>query len=75
MTTEFRIIFTATFNDAESRDAFYDALKAQVGGAQTAMNTVMSGKVAVEGVVTGIKRADMTKDDYFIQAPATEQVI
>lgn len=61
MTTEYRIIFTATFNTMAERDKAYTALKANI---------------ATLATTATFKRADMTKDDYNIQeAPSTEKVI
>jgi hypothetical protein len=53
MLAEFRLIMTGTFNAAADRDACYASLKTQI---QT-YNTNNPGK---------LKRADMTRDDYFI---------
>ena len=62
MKTEYRVIFTATFDDTTNRDKFYDQLKA-------ALTSVKSGVVA--------KRADMTRDEYPVPEVATvsEKVI
>jgi len=60
MRTEYRVIFTATFDDAANRDKFYDQLK-------TALTSVKVGVAA--------RRADMTKDDYNVPEPVTEKVI
>jgi hypothetical protein len=63
MISEFRLILTGTFVNAADRDACYNALKAQVAGYAAAN----PGK---------LKRADMTRDDYFIaDANATEKVV
>lgn len=62
MTSEYRIIFTATFATAVERDKAYDVLKTAVVGAVKTSAT--------------FKRADMTKDDYNIaDANVTEKVI
>jgi proline dehydrogenase len=59
--TEYRIILTATFETAEERDKMYSVLK---------------DKMLTEIKEAGIaKRADMTKDDYFIPDQVTEKVI
>jgi hypothetical protein len=67
MVSEFRIIFTMTFNSNNDRNTAYDYLK----------NTTIPGLVsAASGAGITIKRADMTKDDYFIpDAQVTEKVI
>jgi len=62
MTTEYRIIFTATFATAAERDKAYTALK-----------TVVAGAAFKAGAT--FKRADLVKDDYAINDRATEQVI
>jgi hypothetical protein len=63
MISEFRLILTGTFVNAADRDACFAALKTQI---QT-YNTNNPGK---------LKRADMTRDDYFIaDANATEKVV
>jgi hypothetical protein len=63
MTSEFRLILTGTFVNAADRDACYTALRSQI----TTYNTNNPGK---------LKRADMTRDDYFIaDANATEKVV
>jgi hypothetical protein len=63
MISEFRLILTGTFTAAADRDACYNSLKTQVQGYATAN----PGK---------LKRADMTRDDYFIaDAQATEKVV
>ena len=63
MKTEYRIIYTATFDTAAERDKAYDSLKALV------LNT--ASKVAT------YKRADMTKDEYPVPETLTvsEKVI
>lgn len=62
MKTEYRIIFTATFDTVAERDKMYNALK-------SATVTLAGSAIA--------KRADMTKDEYVVQevATATEKVI
>jgi hypothetical protein len=67
MTTEYRIIFTFTFNAESDRDTAYTYLK----------NTTVPGLVAAANAASiTIKRADMTKDEYLIQdANTTEKVI
>ena len=63
MISEFRLILTGTFVNAADRDACFASLKTQI---QT-YNTNNPGK---------LKRADMTRDDYFIaDANATEKVV
>ena len=63
MISEYRVVITATFNSAVDRDAAYNAIKNQVQG----YNTSNPGK---------IKRADMTRDDYFIpDGSGTEKVV
>jgi hypothetical protein len=63
MLAEYRLLLTGTFNAAADRDAAYAAMKTQI---QT-YNTNNPGK---------LKRADMTRDDYFIaDAQATEKVV
>jgi len=63
MISEFRLILTGTFVNAADRDACFSSLKTQI---QT-YNTNNPGK---------LKRADMTRDDYFIaDANATEKVV
>jgi hypothetical protein len=61
MQTEYRIILTATFPDATSRDSAYDSLKTKLVG--------FGGPK--------IKRADMTKDEYLIPdvLSTTEKVV
>lgn len=61
MTTEYRIIFTATFNTAEERDKAYNSLK-----------TVVVATVSKSAMY---KRADMTKDSYLIPDAVSEKVI
>ena len=61
MRTEYRIIFTATFDTATERDKAYDSLKTVIG-------------LTVSRVAT-YKRADMTKDAYNIPEVFTEKVI
>ncbi len=62
MQTEYRIIFTATFNTAAERDKAYDSLKAVVASTASKAATY--------------KRADMTKDEYLVNEPqVTEKVI
>jgi hypothetical protein len=62
--TEFRIIFTATFDTAAERDKAYEALKTGVASA------------AIRNAAF-FKRADMTKDEYPIpdNPTASEKVI
>ena len=63
MLAEYRLILTGTFNAAVHRDTAYTAMKSQI---QT-YNTNNPGK---------LKRADMTRDDYFIaDGNATEKVV
>jgi hypothetical protein len=63
MIAEFRLLLTVTFTNASDRDAAYAAMKSQI---QT-YNTNNPGK---------LKRADMTRDDYFISdANASEKVV
>lgn len=61
MKQEYRIILTATFETPEEREKMYQALKEQM------LSVVKNSGIA--------KRADMTRDDYFIQDPMTEKVI
>lgn len=61
MTTEYRIILTATFSSEAERDKAYNSLK-----------TVIASTVSK---VAAYKRADLTKDSYFIPDQATERVI
>lgn len=67
MTSEYRIIFTLTFNTANDRNVAYNYLK----------NTTVPGLVAAASAARiTIKRADMTKDDYLIaDGNVTEKVI
>jgi len=51
MTTEFRIIFTATFASATERDKIYNWIKGKAGDLSSAAS---------------VKRADVTKDEYSI---------
>lgn len=62
MKTEYRIIFTATFDTAAERDGFYTKLK-------TGLASVKVGST--------VTRADMTRDEYQIQdvPTVTEKVI
>lgn len=62
MITEFRVVFTGTFNTAAERDKVYNWLKNQA--------TTLSGQAA-------FKRADVTKDEYPIPENVTvsEKVI
>lgn len=63
MITEFRMLITATFNLAADRDAAYNALRTQIQN----YATVNPNK---------LKRADMTRDDYFIaDGNVTEKVV
>lgn len=63
MISEFRLIITATFNNAADRDTAYNAMKTQI----QAYATNNPGK---------LKRSDMTRDDYFVaEANATEKVV
>jgi hypothetical protein len=63
MSNEFRIILTATFIDAAKRDGAYSALK----------TTLINYAASHSG---DLKRADITRDDYFIaDANATEKII
>jgi hypothetical protein len=63
MIAEFRMIITGTFVNAADRDAAYNAMKTNI---QT-YNANNPGK---------LKRADMTRDDYFIpDGNATEKVV
>ena len=77
MTTEYRIILTATFDGADARDAFYDQLKVQVAGVNDTLSTAKKAVIEGSTQITGsIKRADMTKDEYMVaEKPDTEQVI
>jgi hypothetical protein len=62
MKTEFRIIFTATFDTAAERDKAYDSLKAGIAASISKAAT--------------FKRADMTKDEYNIQDnPTTSEKV
>ena len=62
MKTEYRIIFTATFDTVDERDKMYVALKDGVVG------TISKAGIA--------KRADMTKDEYAVpETQITEKVI
>ena len=61
MKTEYRIIFTATFDTAVERDKAYVSLKEQV--------------VSVTSKAAVAKRADMTKDEYNIPETISEKVI
>jgi hypothetical protein len=61
MTSEYRIILTATFATSEERDKMYAVLRDQM------LNVVKDSGIA--------KRADMTKDDYFIPDQVTEKII
>jgi hypothetical protein len=68
MQTEYRVIFTMTFNSDADRNTAHNYLK----------TTTVPGLVAAAnsaGIV--IKRADMTKDEYVIASlpMATEKVI
>ena len=61
MKTEYRIIFTATFDTDTERNKMYDAIK-------TKMSQLSASAIA--------KRADMTKDEYQLPEPqVTEKVI
>ncbi len=62
--SEYRIIFTATFSSAAERDKAYAALKTLVTNAAFTSSAMF-------------KRADMTRDDYAVSdaAVATEKVI
>jgi len=62
MLAEYRLIITATFNNATDRDAAANAMRTQI---QTYSNN-NPGK---------IKRADVTRDDYMVPDRATEQVV
>jgi len=63
MIIEYRLIITATFAEKADRDAAANALKTQIVN----YSNNNSGK---------IKRADVTRDDYFIpDANATEKVV
>lgn len=60
MLAEYRIILTATFVSAAERDAAYSDLKAKF------LDFVQAGGK--------LKRADGTKDDYFIPEAVTEKI-
>ena len=60
MATEFRMIFTATFESAAERDKFYTNI----------MDVLPTIKASVD-----VTRADMTKDSYEVNPRITEQVI
>ena len=62
MRTEYRIIFTATFETIEEREKMYSSLKTQI------LDVVKLSGMA--------KRADMTRDEYqLVDSPVTEKVI
>lgn len=61
MKTEYRVVFTATFDAAAERDKFYSAIK---------------NRMSEFAISATIKRADMTKDEYSIpETQSTEKVI
>ena len=62
MKTEYRMIFTATFDTATERDKAYASLKSAIASIKTSAT---------------FKRADMSKDEYSIQDTLTvsEKVI
>ena len=63
MKVEFRMLITGTFNTAVDRDAAYTSMKNQIQAYASANPDKL-------------KRADMTRDDYFIaDAQATEKVV
>jgi hypothetical protein len=62
MKTEYRIIFTATFDTAAERDKMYGALKDGI-----------VGDIGRSGIA---KRADMTKDEYHVpDSPTTSEKV
>lgn len=61
MTTEYRIIFSMTFDNAEDRDVWYSKVK----------TSILNAKVSS----AAYKRADLTKDDYFISEKSSEQIV
>jgi hypothetical protein len=61
MKTEYRIIFTATFDTLAERDKMYVALKDGVVG------TISKAGIA--------KRADMTKDEYQLNEPTVSEKV
>ncbi len=62
MKTEYRVIFTATFDTAAERDKMYASLKTQL------LDVIRLSATA--------KRADITRDDYAIaEAYVTEKVL
>lgn len=56
MTTEYRVVFTATFSTAAERDKIYGWIK---------------NKAVDLASAAAVKRADVTKDEYPIQEVAT----
>jgi hypothetical protein len=60
MKTEFRIIFTMTFDNAVDRDAWAAKIKNAIGNAKLTSSAYI--------------RADLTKDDYMIQGRDSEAV-
>jgi len=59
--TEYRVIFTATFNTEAERDKCYDSLKTSVASTVAKAATY--------------KRADMTKDEYMVPNNSTERIV
>jgi hypothetical protein len=62
MTTEFRVIFTATFATTAERDKIYNWIK---------------GKATDLALAAKVKRADITKDEYSVPdvGTASEKII
>lgn len=62
MKTEYRIIFTATFDSAAERDKAYSVLKEFITSDAMKKSAVF-------------KRGDMTPDDYVVNDAVSERVI
>lgn len=62
MATEYRFAITATFANSTKRDNAYNALKSQIQNYAT-------------NNPGDLKRADMTRDDYYLPDRTSEQVV
>lgn len=60
MRTEYRIIFTMTFDNSTDRDTWYTALKSSI-------NTM-------KGSNPSYRASAITKDDYTVTEPSTETI-
>lgn len=61
MATEYRLVFTATFDDEADRTIVAEALKSKL--------------VTVKTLTPSIKKADLRSDEYEVRTPITENLI